>query len=207
MPKNKNLLVTGFLPFQGEKINPSQRLAQELSRKFKILHLILPVSYKIAYVRLEEFILRELQSKKAVDFCLMLGQAGGRRKIGIERIALNLEDSSLKDEDADFANDREIVEGAPLALRSNLDLSSFCKGIDPSVIDISNSAGTFVCNSIYYRCLFEKQISKKFSGTQFSFVHVPQFPEQNSETFRGSDGIDFDTSLTALSQLVSNIQS
>jgi pyroglutamyl-peptidase len=106
------VLLTGFEPFGGEKVNPSMQIVKRLSKKhFQNIHietLILPVSYEKSTKVLEEY-----YKNHYVDFVLHLGQAGGTSAIRIERVAINLLDSRHPDNDGQIKRETPILENGP----------------------------------------------------------------------------------------------
>jgi pyroglutamyl-peptidase len=164
------ILLTGFEPFQGEQINPSKEIVDRLSsRGWKDLDtLILPVAFEKAFDQVQEKLLQ-----KKYDFILMLGQAGGRKNICFERIAINLIDTDIADEEGQRWHERKIIEDAPEAILSSLPLREWAAELKQTGhgVEISNSAGLFVCNCLYY------QVSLSLE-TRNLFVHVPYAEEQ-----------------------------
>lgn len=193
------LLVTGFDPFLGEKENPSQLLVRALGAELGVATLELPVSYRRAFPLLEAALAKD----PSVDFVLMIGQAGGRRKIGLERMALNFEHAETADEDGDRAQERKLVEGGPLAVESRLPLVAWKDALVAKghAVEVSHHAGTFVCNMMNYRGLL---LGEKL-GKKFLFVHVPHLPSQKSERFNNHEGLPFEAQYAAIKDLISLI--
>lgn len=191
----KNLFLTGFVPFQGESVNPSQILVEELGRQLSLPYLILPVSYRRAPHILREKLLKQ----GSIDFVLMFGQSGGRRKVSLERILLNLEDAEVADEDGDRAQHRSISNHEELAKEIRLPLQNWRDELVKKghAVEVSNYAGTFVCNSLAYQTL------KLFSGL---FVHVPHLPEQQSEKFGNHPGMPIEAQVSTARDLIQLIQ-
>jgi pyroglutamyl-peptidase len=163
------ILLTGFEPFQGESINPSKEIVHRLQSRgdVDVETLVLPVSFEKAFDRVQEKLLAQ-----SYDFVLMLGQASGRSHIGLERIAINLIDTEVADEEGQWWLNRKIVEEAPEAFICDLPLRTWVAELKTlgHEVEISNSAGLFVCNSLYY------QVSRL--GGPCLFVHVPYADEQ-----------------------------
>lgn len=179
----KSILVTGFEPFLGEKINPSEKLLAQLSPQFD--KLLLHVSFSRGFDQLQS----QLQ-KKHYDFVLLLGQAGGRAKIGMERIAINRIDTEHPDEAGNVFSNTMILKGGPEACISPLPLRDWQRQAESQQlpIEISNSAGLFVCNYVYYQTL---QILKRPESALF--VHFPFLPEQVLGKPAGTASMDFST--------------
>jgi pyroglutamyl-peptidase len=169
--KMKKILLTGFEPFRKESINPSQELAKAFAKQCDTL--VLPVSYDRAWK-----ILRAQLAERDYDFVLMLGQAGDRKNICLERIAINLQDTDTPDEDGVLRVQSKISETGPDAFMNPLSLRALTQALQKLQlpVEVSFSAGAFVCNSIYYQSFsFMKESGRK---TPILFVHVPYLPEQ-----------------------------
>ncbi|WP_413944135.1 pyroglutamyl-peptidase I [Bdellovibrio sp. HCB-162] len=177
MMKAPRILVTGFSPFLGEKINPSEILLEWLKRDFafqsKVETLLLPVSFAAAASLLESRI-----AQTSYDYIFMLGQAGGRSKINLERVALNWIETEKPDEDGVTPLQGPIISGKESALFSTLNVSNFKDQLQQKQLPIavSLSAGGYVCNYVYYKTLLCLQENKIKSQT--CFIHVPFLPEQ-----------------------------
>lgn len=182
------VLITGFGAFGSISDNPSGRLLsqfgeQGLEGADELRLEQLPVAYRQAGARI-----RELLDGYAPDLCIMLGVADNRQRICLERIAINLDDSSLADNDEDLASDREIVPGAPLALRSDLPLEELAGALNAALegpdgpaepaYGVSNHAGNFVCNHLYYNAL--EHAALRGLSAPCLFIHVPMSLECNA---------------------------
>ncbi|WP_374029741.1 pyroglutamyl-peptidase I [Bdellovibrio bacteriovorus] len=173
------ILVTGFRPFLGERINPSEILLEWIKKDFTVSYpvqtLLLPVSFANASVELENKL-----AEGSVDIVLMLGQAGGRTKISLERVALNWIETEKPDEDGITPKQGKIdsQETAATALFSSLPLTEWKEHLTQRnlPVEISLSAGGYVCNHVYYKTL--QAIYKKHVSMQACFIHVPYLPEQ-----------------------------
>lgn len=173
MSQAKKILMTGFEPFLGETVNPSKNLLRLYEAHPEIRTEILPVSYERSWQKIES-----LLNEQDYDLVLMLGQAGGRAKIGLERVAINVIDAEAKDEDGVQKVNQIISAEGPDAYLCSLPLREWlqtCR-MRNFPIEISNSAGTYVCNSIYYKAM--QRISKKNLNQKALFVHFPYLPEQ-----------------------------
>lgn len=172
------ILVTGFDPFGGEKINPAIEAVKKLPDKIanaKIIKLEIPTSYK----RSEEVIRYALQNEKP-DYVLNVGQAGGRACLTPERIAINLDDSSVPDNDHDARIDKKIEAKGAAAYFTQLPIKKEVAAIRKAGIPamISDSAGTFVCNHLFYEVQYLR--ATKYPELKAGFIHIPFLPEQVS---------------------------
>ena len=167
-------LFTGFQPFGGDSLNPSSMIAQSLSRKRGVDCLILPVSYERAF----EVLRPALESGKYKGL-VALGQAGGRAKVGLERVALILEDTEIPDSDGTVRIESEIEADGPHAIMNPLPLREITATLRDKIgpIEISSSCGTFVCNSLYYK-IFRWQERNPGKLPWQIFIHLPFLPEQ-----------------------------
>lgn len=192
----KSILVTGFLPFQGESLNPSSELLKNIKAQYKTL--ILPVSFEKSWVELEAV----LNSDSEIRVLVALGQAGGRQKVGLERIAVNLMDSDTPDEDGRVLRSQEIYPGAREAYISKLPLRDWVQK-SSGRLEISNSAGLFVCNSVYYRA----QSLLRARGGEALFIHLPYQTEQLPGKAAGTFGLSLQAMELEVRFVLDEIQS
>lgn len=170
------ILVTGFDPFDKDIINPAyeavKRLPDEI-KEAKIIKLEIPTSFERSRIAIEEAI-----EKYSPDVILSIGQAGGRNEITIEKVAINLLEARIKDNDGYQPLDKPIKEDGETAYFTNLPIKGMVAHIKENNIpaNISYTAGTFVCNSVMYNILY--LIDKKFPHIKGGFIHVPFLPEQ-----------------------------
>ena len=165
-----NILLSGFAPFAHHTHNPSMSIVQELhnrtiDQQARIIGVVLPVVQQRCIEILKEQIL--LHKPVAV---LALG-VSSRPTISIERVAINIDDFSIPDNAGNQPCDQSIVTEAPPAYWSTLpikDLYTCARNIHPKV-EISNSAGTFVCNHLF----FQLQHMLSFNSIISGFVHIP----------------------------------
>ena len=172
----KKLLITGFDPFGGEKINPSWEAVKLLPEKigaYRIYKMEIPTVFSVAARQVLEQA-RKLQP----DVILSVGQAGGRSAVTPERVAINLRDASICDNAGDKPQEQPIVEGGPAAYFSTVPCKKMVEAMKQAGFPaaVSNSAGTFVCNDVLYSVLHH------FNGTDLraGFIHVPFLPSQGT---------------------------
>ena len=170
------ILLSGFEPFDGEDINPSLeaiRLVKEKIKDCEIVKLELPVVFN----RAVDIVCNEL-SKNEYDAVLMIGQAGGRKFITPERVAININDARIKDNEGNKPTDEIMSKDSPAAYFSTLPIRMMLEYMKSKNIpcDISNSAGTFVCNNLMFGVL--DYISKNNMNTIAGFMHVPYVEDQ-----------------------------
>lgn len=176
------ILVTGFEPFNGGTINPSEQIVYRLEAPEGVCLIkeILPVEFKKTSV-----LIKELLAKHQPDVVLSIGQAGGRAEISVERIAINLDcvkssngSKILPDNAGDVPVDEMIEKEGASAYFSTLPIWSIVEEIQKKGIPsaISNTAGTYVCNHVMYENLYQAAV--KYPQMKAGFIHVPFLPEQ-----------------------------
>lgn len=170
------VLITGFDPFGGENINPALEAVKLLPEKIKgaeIIKLEIPTVFRKSLEKIEEAI--ELHSPSIV---ISVGQAAGRFGITPERVAINLDDARIKDNEENQPIDIEIYEDGENAYFSNLPIKAMVKEMAENGIPaaVSNTAGTFVCNHVMYGILY--LVNKKYPNIKGGFIHVPYIPSQ-----------------------------
>ena len=171
------IIVTEFDPFGGEKINPSIECVKTLPEVegVELIRLELPTVFKESAKRLNEAI-----NEVKPDAVLSVGQAGGRPGITMERIAINVDDARIPDNISQQPIDETIQTEGAAAYFSTLPIKRIVKAIREAGIsaEVSNSAGTFVCNHIMYQALFAATKSDK--PFKAGFMHIPFIPEQTT---------------------------
>ena len=165
------VLVTGFDPFGGESINPAWEAVSGLPARIadaEIVTLQIPVVVGASLYRLHEKI-REL----APDLVISVGQAGGRYCVTPERVAINVIDARIPDNDGNQPIDEPIFADGETAYFSNLPVKQMVKAIQEAGYParLSNTAGTYLCNYVMYGILY--YIQKEFPQMQGGFIHVP----------------------------------
>ncbi|MDW4573183.1 pyroglutamyl-peptidase I [Microbacterium sp. M3] len=163
------ILLTGFEPFGGDAVNPSGEAVQIVASRWRgserLVTAVLPVTFSGAAARL-----CELLAEHRPDVVIATGLAGGRAAIGVERVAVNLVDARIPDNDGAQPVDEPSVPGAATAHLSTLPVKEIARRIASAGIpaEVSYSAGTFVCNHVFFTAL-----EAAASGTRAGFIHVP----------------------------------
>ncbi|HSB10550.1 MAG TPA: pyroglutamyl-peptidase I [Blastocatellia bacterium] len=176
----KKLLLTAFEPFAGEIINPSLEAARRMEG----------VEFPGAVVRVAELpvdrhravtVALELIATERPDVVVMLGEAGGRFRVSPERVAINVDDFRIPDNTGNQPRGEPIVEGGPVGYFSTLPIRAIAERIAKARIPVavSNSAGTFLCNRLFYSVMHA--INVKGWPTQAGFIHLPYLHEQTIE--------------------------
>ncbi|WP_375555105.1 pyroglutamyl-peptidase I [Streptococcus nidrosiense] len=170
------ILVTGFDPFGGEKVNPALEAVKSLPSEIhgaEIHWVEIPtVFYKAAEV-LETAIVRYQP-----DAVLCIGQAGGRASLTPERVAINQDDARIPDNQGNQPIDTPIRQDGQAAYFSTLPIKAMVQAIKEERLPatVSNTAGTFVCNHLMYQALY--LADKKFPHMRSGFMHIPYMTEQ-----------------------------
>ncbi|AZR73829.1 pyroglutamyl-peptidase I [Anoxybacter fermentans] len=171
----KKVLLSGFEPFGGESINPSLKLIKRLENERwddVEVHLVqLPVVFGESIKKLKKVI-----DEVDPDLVIGIGQAGGRTALSIERVAINVDDAVIADNEGNQPIDRPINSKGPAAYFSTLPIKRMMKAAREAGVPamISNSAGTYVCNHLMYGILDLLAGTDKLGG----FIHIPYLPEQ-----------------------------
>jgi pyroglutamyl-peptidase len=171
----KTVLLTGFEPFNGADVNPSWEAARALDGwsgpGFQVVARELPCVFGRANLALFDAI-DALQP----DIVIGVGQAGGRHEISVERVALNVDDASIPDNAGQQPVDATIADGGPAAYFSTLPIKAIVRALRLRGFPagISQTAGTYVCNHVFYGLMQHAQ-GRALKG---GFIHVPFLPQQ-----------------------------
>lgn len=174
----KTVLLTGFESFGSERINPSQEVASklhgELIRRHRIEGAVLPCVFRNSLPLLRRLVRRH---DPAVVICL--GQAGGRAAITPERVAINIDDARIPDNAGQQPLDRPVVRGGPAAYFSTLPLKTMVRDMRDAGLpaEVSQTAGTFVCNHVFYGLMHALRDRPAVRG---GFIHLPWLPGQGT---------------------------
>ena len=169
-------LVTGFEPFGGESVNASLEAVRRLPARIGALEIVtatLPTSYARSIPALEDVIGR---AKPGIVLCV--GQAGERAALCVERVAINVQDAETADNDGARPVDQPVVAGGPAAYLTTLPVRAAVAGLRAEELpaQLSMSAGTFICNHVFYGLMHLAATGKhRFRA---GFLHVPRLPQQ-----------------------------
>jgi len=182
------VLVTGFEPFGGEEINPSWEAVSRLPDEIEGAEIIkrqLPVTFNGVRKILPKLIVDEKP-----NIVILTGQAGGRPNITVERVAINVMDSTKPDNEGFAPEDEPVFEGAPAAYFATLPIKAIVGALREAKIPagISNTAGTYVCNTAMFTALHT--IAVAGMETRAGFIHVPFSHEQALEKPRPSMALE-----------------
>ncbi len=171
------MLVTGFEPFKKEKVNPSWEVCRKLSEA--------EIEGTAITVRKLPVIFDEAR-KKAVEYCdevnpdviLHLGEAGGRTHISLERIAINCDDAQIKDNKGQKRDGKIIEQQGGDGYFTTIPAKEIVKALKKAGIPavVSNSAGTYLCNHVFYGMLHH--VKRENLPIKVGFIHLPYLPQQ-----------------------------
>jgi pyroglutamyl-peptidase len=169
-------LVTGFDPFGGETLNPSLEAIRRLPKAIGALQVAtqrLPAEFEASLPMLYAAIAREQP-----DIVLCLGEAGSRTELSPERVAINVQDARIRDNAGQQPVDVPVVAGGPAAYFTTLPIKAATRAMREAGVPVavSNTAGTFVCNHVFYGLMhYAATQAARFRG---GFMHVPYLPAQ-----------------------------
>lgn len=173
------VLVTGFDPFGGQPVNPSWQAVQALDGGLVLGHRIvgaqLPTVFGLAMQ-----VLRDLLRQHRPTLVICTGQAGGRGAISFERIAINVDDARIPDNAGAQPVDVPVVPEGPAAYFTTLPIKAMLQSLLAQGInaEVSQTAGTFVCNHVFYGLMHELATNPGCRATRGGLVHVPWLPTQ-----------------------------
>ena len=170
------ILLTGFEPFGGESINPSWQLAQALDGEVIAGHRVVTVCLPCVFGMSLE-VLHAAIAKYQPQLVLALGQGSDRSQLSLERVAINIDDARIPDNAGAQPVDAVIINDAATAYFSTLPIKAMLTALRDAGIpaEISQTAGTFVCNHVFYGLMHALADQP---GVRGGFLHVPYLPEQ-----------------------------
>jgi len=173
----KIILLTGFEPFNQEKINPSWEAVRALQDwhegDFVVHARQLPCVFGTA-ARMLHHVIEELQPSIVIG----VGQAGGRVDLSVERIAINIDDAPIADNKKRQIVDQPIVKNGPAAYFSTLPIKAIVHALREAGLpsSVSHTAGTYVCNHVFYSLMH--QAHEWGTTMRAGFLHIPYLPQQ-----------------------------
>lgn len=178
------ILLTGFEPFGGGGFNPSWPAVQQAADSLRgtgltVRAVLLPVEFGVSAAVLADAITdaNESAGPGGLQLVLAVGQAGGTAALSLERIAINMDDARIPDNAGRSPVDEPVIEGGPAAYFCTLPVKACLQALADSGIPatVSQSAGTFVCNHVFYAAMHRLA---GLPGARGGFLHVPDAPEQ-----------------------------
>jgi len=170
------VLVTGFAPFNGERTNPSWEICRQLESEIagvRVETCMVPCEFRGA----TELVAAAIE-RLHPTFVLCLGQAGGRQRLGVERVAINVDDARIPDNAGAQPVDEFIAANGPPAYFASLPVKAMAIAMRAAGVptEVSNSAGTFVCNHLMYGVLH--YLAESGHRARAGFIHVPFSEDQ-----------------------------
>ena len=171
------LLLTAFDPFGGEKVNPALEAVKLVGEIDGVT--IIKLEVPTVFGRSVELVTAAIDAHRP-DAVLCVGQAGGRAELTPERVAINVDDARIPDNEGKQPVDSPVVEGGPAAYFATLPIKAMAAKIREVGLpaSVSNTAGTFVCNHLMYGVL--DHLAKHHPDARGGFLHVP-FAEGQKE--------------------------
>jgi len=200
----RHILLTGFEPFDGDTVNPSGEVAKLLDGKVigdcVVRSVILPVQHEAARAVVAPRL--EVPGLVAV---VHLGLAGGRARISLERVAVNVMDYSRSDAHGQVLRDVACVESGRAAYFSTLPLREILAALTAEGIPamISNTAGTYLCNDISYTTLHA--VGERARAIRIGFIHLPFLPSMVASHDREEPSMDVALMTRAVEIVLSRI--
>lgn len=170
------VLITGFDPFGGERVNPAWEAVKAMKSNIdgiEVVKLQIPTVFKKSAEKLYAGI-----EEHKPDVVICIGQAGGRYDISVERVAINMDDGRIPDNEGYQPIDTPVYADGESAYFATLPIKGIVEEVKLAKIpaSVSNTAGTYVCNHIMYSLLY--YISKNNLNIKGGFIHVPYITEQ-----------------------------
>lgn len=172
------VLLTGFEPFGGQRLNPSWEVARALHGTRVDGALVTGVQLPCVFARALPA-LQQALAQHSPDLVLALGQAEGRSEFSVERVAINVMDARIPDNAGEQPIDVPVMADGPAAWFSTLPIKALVAGLRAAgyPASVSQTAGTFVCNQVFYAL----QHLLAGQGVHSGFMHLPLLPEQAAD--------------------------
>jgi pyroglutamyl-peptidase len=199
------LLLTGFEPFDGSPLNPSQQVVARLEAEglpgIELATAILPVDRLLGPEKL--LLAVDTVQPQAV---LCLGEASTRAVLSIERLAVNLLNFTIPDNQGVKVEDEPVVPGRPAAYFATLPVRKAFQAVRAAQVpvEISLSAGSYLCNQVFYTLL--NYLSRRGMDIPAGFVHLPRLPEQVADLRAPGPSMNLDTSLRGIQAVLRLLQ-
>ncbi|TFY97673.1 pyroglutamyl-peptidase I [Ramlibacter humi] len=175
----RRILLTGFDPFGGQPVNPSWLAVEALQGHELDGHVVVAAQLPTRFDDSAK-VLAQLLGRHEPDLVLCTGQAGGRAAISLERVAINVNDARIPDNAGAQPVDTPVVPGGPAAYFTGLPIKAMLAALLAEGIraDVSQTAGTFVCNHVFYALMHLLATEGRFRHIRGGLVHVPWLPQQ-----------------------------
>jgi pyroglutamyl-peptidase len=179
------VLVTGFDPFGGARVNPSWMAVQALHGRQVGAHRIVGAQLPTAFGHSMEM-LRDLLRHYRPALAICTGQAGGRVALSLERVAINVNDARIADNAGEQPVDTPVIAGGPAAYFTSLPIKAMLSALLAEGInaEVSQTAGTFVCNHVFYGLMHELSTRAELRHTRGGLIHIPWLPVQGQPSMQ-----------------------
>lgn len=183
----KKVLISGFEPFGGASVNPALEAVQQLAGRNLAGGVIVTCTVPVVRFKAIEAVVAAIEAERP-DYVITVGQAAGRTGITPERVAINVDDFRIPDNEGIQVVDEPIVAGAPDAYFTTLPIKAMVRAMQDQGIpaQVSNTAGTFVCNHLFYGIQNYIQQLPAPRRIGHGFVHIPLLPEQTTDSTQPS---------------------
>ena len=173
--------MTGFDPFAGDTLNPSWLAVQALHGREVAGHRIVAAQLPTVFDKSTE-VLHDLLAMHQPSLVICVGQAGGRAALSLERVAININDARIADNAGAQPVDKAVAADGPAAYFSTLPVKAMMLAIRQEGVaaEVSQTAGTFVCNHVFYGLMHALAGIPGLKGVRGGFIHVPWLPSQGS---------------------------
>lgn len=170
------LLLTGFDPFGGELINPAWEAVKRVSDQVEDVEVVKLMVPTVFYKSIDT--VAAAIEKEKPDAVLCIGQAGGRFDLTPERVAININDARIPDNEGNQPLDGPVFEDGETAYFATLPIKAMAEEIRKAGVpaSVSNTAGTYVCNHLMYGVLYT--LANKYPDVRGGFMHVPFITSQ-----------------------------
>ncbi|MEK3889380.1 pyroglutamyl-peptidase I [Bacillus sp. FSL K6-3431] len=185
----KKVLVTGFDPFGNDTVNPALEAVKQLDGIFIDEVEIVTQEVPTVFHDSINVMIKAIETHQP-DVVICVGQAGGRTQVTPERIAINVDDARIPDNKKNQPIDEQIYEDGPAAYWTTLPVKLIVRHMKKAGVPaaVSNTAGTFVCNHLFYGLMH--YIQKSAPHIRGGFIHIPYIPEQTLENGAPSLSLD-----------------
>ena len=165
------ILVTGFAPFEGAKINPSYEAIKGLKKIHEVRDQIEILELPVVFGKAPDLLLEKIREYKP-SAVISVGLAGGRKEITPELIAVNFRNARISDNEGNKPDYEQIIPDGPAGIFSRLPLQEMIQQMKENgyPASLSTTAGSYVCNEVMYRLLYD------YNGTA-GYIHVPTSEE------------------------------
>lgn len=200
MAASLTVLVTGFEPFDADTVNPSWEVARALDGWHPTGATVHAVQLSCVFGRAMTQ-LAEAIDRRQPRLVICLGLAGGRNEVSLERVAINVDDARIPDNDGQQPVDHAIVAAGPSAYFSTLPIKAIVRDLRAAGLPgaVSNTAGTFVCNHVFYGLMHK--LTQHPDAIRGGFIHLPCLPEQ-AELHPGAPTLPLDVQIQAIRKAI-----